>query len=148
MWPLGRGSRAPASLFRPCCKGLSCSRSLSWGRAAREGLGSAGPPLPLQRHRQAGERYLCGPQPPRGTGFCWRGWPGQGRKQGHPASLSLAQPHFQKFFPPVRRGKRSRDSLSGCREMDGQVGTRVPRALTGQTGALRPLAWAKEPFQP
>lgn len=30
--------------------------------------------------------------------------------------MSLAQPHFQKFFPPLRRGKRSLDSLSGCRE--------------------------------
>lgn len=55
--------------------------------------------------------------------------------------LSLAQLHFQKFFLPVRRGKRKLGSLSGYWEEGGQVGSRFPRALIGQTGALGPEAW-------
>lgn len=85
-----------------------------------------------------------GPRPER-PWICWQRWSGTGG--GHPASLSLAQPHFQKFFPPVRRGKRSLGSLLGCREKGGQVGTRFPRALTSQAAALGPPAGAKGPAQ-
>lgn len=85
------------------------------------------------------------PSPGTLGGRCPQGQPGKG--DGHPASLSLAQPHFQKFFLPARRGKKSPGSLLGCQEGGGQVGTRFPRALTGQAGAVGPSAWAKGPAQ-
>lgn len=93
---------------------------------------------------QAGRLTSVSPSPGRGT--CLLGWAGKG--DGHPASLSPAQPHFQKFFLPVRRGKKSLGSLLGCREGGGQVGTRFPIALTGEARALGPAAWTKGPAQP
>lgn len=88
---------------------------------------------------------LCTPAPERQR-VCRQGWSARG--EGHPASLSLATLHFQKFFPPVRRKQKSLGSLLGCREVGSQVGTRFLRALTGPAGALGPLAWDKGPAQP
>lgn len=124
LWRDGPG-RLPC--FPALCRGPSCSWSPGWGRAGREA-------------------YLRAPQPWEGGGLCLCRRAGKG--DGHPASLSLAQPHFQKFFLPVRRGKKSLGSLLGCQEGGGQVGTRFPRALTGQAGALGPPAWAKGRAQP
>lgn len=134
MWPPGRGSRAPL-----CPSFLALEPEV--GKGSQGGLDSAGCPLPLQR--LTGQRRL--PQwAPAQRGTSSAGEVGMVRAGGgHPAILSLTQPHFQKFFPPVRRGKRRLESLLGCREKDGQVGTRVPRGLTSQAGAMGPLAWAK-----
>lgn len=125
--PLESCSSAPAPASQPCAEVCPVPRSPRWGWAGREG-------------------YLCEPQPWEGQGSCLLGWAGKG--DGHPASLSPAQPHFQKFFLPVRRGKKSLGSLLGCREGGGQVGTRFPIPLTGQARALGPAAWTKGPAQP
>lgn len=92
------------------------------------------------------ERVTLWAPGPENLWVCGQGWAGEGG--GHPASLSLAQLHFQKFFPPVRRGKKCLGSLLGCQEGDDQVRTRFPRALKGQAGALGPPTWAKGPAQP
>lgn len=109
------------------------------GQPGRGWAGLSGLDLPASEEALAGRRELplSAPTPKR-----------SGKGGGHPASLSLAQLHFQKFFLLVRGGKKSLGSLSGCREGGGQVGTRFPRDLTGQAGAVGPPAWAKGPAQP
>lgn len=93
---------------------------------------------------QAGRVTSVSPSPGRGRALaCWAGL-----VRGMGILPHCHRPHFQKFFLPVRRGKKSLGSLLGCREGGGQVGTRFPIPLTGQARALGPAAWIKGPAQP
>lgn len=127
---MGRGSRALSPPLQALLQGPVLFLEPVVGKGSLAGLGWVGlfglafPCLCGGRHRLARGLPLWAPVPERWW-VCGQGWSCKGG--GHPASLSLAQLHFQKFLPPVRKGKKNLGSLSGCRGGGSQVGTRFPR---------------------